>query len=708
MDQDASAAAATAAKAPSNLSMSSSHSREKVGVLLALDDNGSENVSVPPIEIYKGFNVVGRNDFPNEVKQISRKHISLLCSSDNALEIYVAGQNPVVVRSGVERVKISPQCKAMLQSGDVIELLPGKLPFKYVRVPLPIPSAEEFLKDSNASQSVEGSVDTDENIKVEESLRKRRRQIEEDEAFAMALQNLESDKSLDKVLKDETASSSDTVSKISTGQKRELLGDCNSLDPPASSGNIDSCSSSFRLVQVQGIPDWANARCVDIQELIQGNILVAILSNYMVDIDWLLSVCPHLKSIPRVVMIHGESGLALEHLQVAKPSNWLLYKPPLRLSYGTHHSKAMFLIFTTGVRVIVHTSNLIYVDWNNKTQGLWMQDFPFKGSTQIGTTSPFENDLVEYLQGLEWTGCMVDTPEAGKMKINAQYFRKFDYANASVRLVASIPGYHQGQHLTKWGHMKLRSILQDQVFEEQFRNSPLVYQFSSIGSLDEKWMGEFASSTCAGSMPNKELLGPGEVQIVWPTVEDVRWSLEGYAAGNAIPSPAKNVDKNFLSKYWAHWQAEHTGRRWFLLTSANLSKAAWGALQKNGSQLMIRSYELGVCFLPSLVKVPATPFSCVEKKRKSLVSKGSTIVNTHPFAQNVKLFSLKWHVKDDESHQTHVILPVPYMLPPPKYGPHDKPWSWDKHYYQADVFGKLWPRSVQLYSNLSLVKKTED
>lgn len=31
---------------------------------------------------------------------------------------------------------------------------------------------------------------------------------------------------------------------------------------------------------------------------------------------------------------------------------------------------------------------------------------------------------------------------------------------------------------------------------------------------------------------------------------------------------------------------------WFLLTSANLSKAAWGALQKSNSQLMIRSYEV--------------------------------------------------------------------------------------------------------------------
>ena len=32
--------------------------------------------------------------------------------------------------------------------------------------------------------------------------------------------------------------------------------------------------------------------------------------------------------------------------------------------------------------------------------------------------------------------------------------------------------------------------------------------------------------------------------------------------------------------------------------SANLSKAAWGALEKQKTQLMIRSYEIGVLFLP--------------------------------------------------------------------------------------------------------------
>ena len=38
---------------------------------------------------------------------------------------------------------------------------------------------------------------------------------------------------------------------------------------------------------------------------------------------------------------------------------------------------------------------------------------------------------------------------------------------------------------------------------------------------------------------------------------------QGYAAGNAIPSPLKNVEKEFLKKYWAKWKASHTGR-WYV------------------------------------------------------------------------------------------------------------------------------------------------
>jgi len=44
--------------------------------------------------------------------------------------------------------------------------------------------------------------------------------------------------------------------------------------------------------------------------------------------------------------------------------------------------------------------------------------------------------------------------------------------------------------------------------------------------LDEKWMTELATSMSAGLSEDKTPLGMGEPQIIWPTVEDVRCSLE--------------------------------------------------------------------------------------------------------------------------------------------------------------------------------------
>lgn len=106
---------------------------------------------------------------------------------------------------------------------------------------------------------------------------------------------------------------------------------------------------------------------------------------------------------------------------------------------------------------------------------------------------------------------------------------------------------------------------------------------------------------------------------IFPTVENVRTSLEGYSAGGSLPYSIENATKQkYLKQFLHQWRSECRGRSrasphiktyfrvspdwkklgWFLLTSANLSKAAWGAYEKNYSQLMVRSYELGVLFFP--------------------------------------------------------------------------------------------------------------
>lgn len=61
----------------------------------------------------------------------------------------------------------------------------------------------------------------------------------------------------------------------------------------------------------------------------------------------------------------------------------------------------MLLVYPQGVRVIVCTANLIHVDWNNKSQGLWMQDFPWKDQKNPSKGCSFESDLVDYLSTLK-------------------------------------------------------------------------------------------------------------------------------------------------------------------------------------------------------------------------------------------------------------------------------------------------------------------
>ncbi|XP_022142241.1 tyrosyl-DNA phosphodiesterase 1 [Momordica charantia] len=650
---------------------------QKVGYLIPLDKSLGEDKSGVKIPLSEGPNVIGRSNVLVSDKRISRKHITLTTSADGSAKLLVEGTNPVVVNSGNGRKKFCPRENAALQDGDVIELIPGHYLFKYA--------------------SLGGAKSQCSNMKsgYEDLGQKRLRQVLDDKISERHAKRVEMGGPLKNV-----------QSGILLSKKDNSVEAIRDFHVPN-----DRLPMTFRLLSVKGLPSWANTSCVRITDVIQGDILFAVLSNYMVDIDWLIPACPTLAKVPHVLVIHGEGDGTLDHMKRKKPENWILHKPPLPISFGTHHSKAIFLVYPRGIRMVVHTANLIYVDWNNKSQGLWMQDFPWKDQNVSTRGCAFEDDLVDYLSALKWPEFPVNFPALGNFNINPSFFRKFDYSSAAVRLIASVPGYHMGRYLKKWGHMKLRSVLQECTFDREFQRSPLVYQFSSIGSLDEKWMAEFAASLSSGSSADKTPLGLGEPLIVWPTVEDVRCSLEGYAAGNAIPSPLKNVEKGFLKKYWAKWKSYHSGRchamphiktfaryngqklAWLVLTSSNLSKAAWGALQKNNSQLMIRSYELGVLFLPQ--KRHDFSFSCTK-------SGGSTQDKSKPsgdFEERTELVTLAWKENMIRESSSEVIqLPMPYELPPQPYGPQDVPWSWDRRYTQKDVHGAVWPRQVQLYA----------
>uniref|UniRef100_A0A2K5HHC7 Tyrosyl-DNA phosphodiesterase 1 n=1 Tax=Colobus angolensis palliatus TaxID=336983 RepID=A0A2K5HHC7_COLAP len=381
----------------------------------------------------------------------------------------------------------------------------------------------------------------------------------------------------------------------------------------------------FYLTRVSGVKPKYNSGALHIKDILSplfGTLVSSAQFNYCFDVDWLVKQYPPEFRKKPILLVHGDKREAKAHLHAqAKPyENISLCQAKLDIAFGTHHTKMMLLLYEEGLRVVIHTSNLIHADWHQKTQGIWLSPlYPriVDGTHKSGeSTTHFKADLISYLMAYN----------APSLKEWIDTIHEHDLSETNVYLIGSTPGRFQGSQKDNWGHFRLRKLLKDHASSIPNAESwPVVGQFSSIGSLgadESKWLcSEFKESMLT---LGKESKTPGKssvpLYLIYPSVENVRTSLEGYPAGGSLPYSIQTAEKqNWLHSYFHKWSAETSGRSnamphiktymrpspefskiaWFLVTSANLSKAAWGALEKNGTQLMIRSYELGVLFLPS-------------------------------------------------------------------------------------------------------------
>ncbi|NXN11546.1 TYDP1 phosphodiesterase, partial [Indicator maculatus] len=443
----------------------------------------------------------------------------------------------------------------------------------------------------------------------------------------------------------------------------------------------------FFLTKVRGIEQQYNSGALHIKDILSplfGTLVSSAQFNYCIDVGWLVKQYPLEFRKKPLLIVHGEKRESkAELLAQARPyENISFCQAKLDIAFGTHHTKMMLLLYEEGLRVVIHTSNLIAEDWHQKTQGIWLSPlYPRlpQGSTASAGESDtnFKSDLINYLMAYN----------SPTLKEWIDLIQEHDLSETRVYLLGSTPGRYQGSDKEKWGHLRLRKLLKEYASSIPAQESwPVVGQFSSIGSMGvdgSKWLcSEFQESlVAAGSNVTALLKCDVPMHLVYPTVNDVRQSLEGYPAGGSLPYSMQTAQKQlWLHSYFHKWSAEVSGRShamphiktymrsspdfqkiaWFLVTSANLSKAAWGALEKNGTQLMIRSYELGVLFLPSAFGLDKGYFHV----RGKMLS-GSSNSETH--------------------------FPVPYDLPPKQYGNKDQPWIWNIPYTDApDTHGNMW------------------
>ena len=110
---------------------------------------------------------------------------------------------------------------------------------------------------------------------------------------------------------------------------------------------------------------------------------------------------------------------------------------------------------------------------------------------------------------------------------------------------------------------------------------------------------------------------------------------------------------------------------WLFLSSFNLSGAAWGRLEKDGTQIYILSYEMGVLLLPS--KLPGAAeasrhFSCTEPRGQGAVACAAASKDEAAEScagDRLRMIAGNYQGKRlEELHQGILALPVPFCLPP--------------------------------------------
>ncbi|XP_043252986.1 probable tyrosyl-DNA phosphodiesterase [Colletes gigas] len=382
-----------------------------------------------------------------------------------------------------------------------------------------------------------------------------------------------------------------------------------------------------------------------------GEIECSLQISYMVDVGWLCLQYLLAGQRPDMFVIYGER-VDTENVG----SNITLIPIQMQSKFGCHHTKLMILKYKNdGIRIVVSTANLYVDDWDNRTQGVWISPHlpPLPESANTGdgeSPTGFKKDLERYLNKYkepiitEWLVAI----------------RRADFSSINVFFVASVPGSQRASEQNFWGHKKLASVLSAHAtLPADAPQWPIVAQSSSIGSLGpnfDSWLLKdivpaMSRETTSG------LKSHPKFHFIYPSINNYKQSFDCQVGSCCFPYGLQTHSKQeWIESYLYQWKSTHIGRDkamphiksytrfspdfkkvpWFLLTSANLSKAAWGVAKNS----FIMNFEAGVLFIPKFIT-------------------GST---TFP-------------IQEEEAGVP--VFPIPYDIPLTKYERQDKPFVVD-------------------------------
>lgn len=188
-------------------------------------------------------------------------------------------------------------------------------------------------------------------------------------------------------------------------------------------------------------------------------------------------------------------------------------------------------------------------------------------------------------------------------------------------LLTSIPGQHRkDDYENAYGHIRVARLLSKHLAPINLA-IPIVCQSSSLGNFGKKathWLnGQFARSFGRSVQRSRSMNG-SDIYVIYPSHQNVADSHDGLDGGDCLPYTSNfHRKQRWLTGLLYQWHADCRFRSkalphcktygrwsdkklyWHILTSANLSIAAWGFESKG--MLRLTNYEAGVLFLPKFV-----------------------------------------------------------------------------------------------------------
>ncbi|CAG9764159.1 unnamed protein product [Ceutorhynchus assimilis] len=356
--------------------------------------------------------------------------------------------------------------------------------------------------------------------------------------------------------------------------------------------------------------------------------------TYMADIFWILRqyAARKLHKLPMTI-IHG-----YKKFEWPKPETMKKLYPDIDYymnvlgeeeDFGCHHTKlSIFVYDDDSIRLVIGSANLYVNDWEIYNEQLWISPrcpkLPDGGSAFDGESpTGFKMFLLDYLcvyndQNVESLGQWIDRVKAT------------DFSDIKVALVYTVPGVHQprknGSLIHYLGHILSRDCVIPAP-QKEHDSWCIVAQTASlglIGKTPDEWLttnflkslGSHKQSPYLPTLfKNSKIL----FNLVYPTMENC---LDGHlkyrSAGCCRYTKNVKEAQPWLLKHKCLWKADGTKRSrvishskcycrispcwkkmsYYFLTSANLSRSAWGVKPNADSSIFVRSYEMGVLFLP--------------------------------------------------------------------------------------------------------------